>query len=201
MPVYSESVLQEQTFHKKTGSTVDEPGRVERAMRGDAEAFGELYLQYLDAIYRYIYFRAGDAEEAEDLTEQVFLKAWEKLAEYQDFGHPFSSWLYRIAHNIVVDHHRRQRPVVSITTAQRESPDSGQTGLLTHVIASEEMNALAAAISKLPDEQQQVLVLRFVEGLNHAEVARIMEKSDGACRMLQHRALAALNELLTGVQR
>ncbi len=177
----------------------DESALVERAVAGDADAFGALYLSHLDAIYRYIYFRVGDTEGAKDLTEQVFLNAWEALSGYRQRGSQFASWLYRIAHNVVVDQHRRQKPIVSTSLLEREVRESEQSTALDQVIKAEEAAALASAIAQLPENQQQVIVLRFIEGLRHAEVARIMDKSEGACRVIQHRALTALNRLLTNV--
>jgi RNA polymerase sigma-70 factor (ECF subfamily) len=176
----------------------DEAVLVEHAVAGNADAFGRLYECYLDAIYRYVYFRTGDNHDAEDLTEQVFLKAWEALPGYKQCGKPFSSWLYRIAHNIVVDYHRRQ------TTAPlmlEEGYSDQEPTALDRVIKAEEMAALAQAIAQLPEDQQQMIVLRFVEGLDHTTVARIMDKTEGACRVLQHRTLAALSDLLDGVRR
>jgi RNA polymerase sigma-70 factor (ECF subfamily) len=171
---------------------------VKRAVAGDTDAFGELYLLHIDAIYRYVYFRVGDANDAEDLTEQVFLKAWESLPGYKQRGHPFTSWLYRIAHNVVVDHHRRQKPTVSMLSPEKVDWESEHLTSLEQVIEAEEAAALGTAIAQLPEEQQQVIILRFIEGLKHAEVARIIRKSEGACRIIQHRALVALNQLLSG---
>jgi RNA polymerase sigma-70 factor (ECF subfamily) len=178
-------------------SSRHEAALVEQAIAGNADAFGKLYLLYLDAIYRYVYFRTKNANDAEDLTEQVFLKAWEALPDYKQCGHPFTSWLYRIAHNAVIDHHRRQKPVVSVPLPEKGDGAGKQSTALEQIIEAEEVNALVTAIAQLPDEQQQVIILRFVEGLSHAKVARIVDKSEGACRVIQHRALAALNQLLT----
>lgn len=176
----------------------DEAALVERAVRGDTTAFGTLYQLHLDAIYRYVYLRVGNQADAEDLTEQTFLKAWEALPRYKHRGYPFSSWLYRIAHNLVVDHHRRRKPVLSAPQSDRVVRDNAQPTILDQVIRAEEAQTLASAIAQLSEEQQQIVILRFVEGLKHAEVARIMDKSEGACRIMQHRALVALNRLLTG---
>ncbi len=170
---------------------------VARAVAGDADAFGELYLQHLDAIYRYVYFRVGNTEDAEDLTELVFLKAWEALPNYKPRGNRFASWLYRIAHNVVVDHHRRERSPLSLSFPGGRQWEGDEPAALDQVIRTEEAEALAAAIAQLPDEQQQVIILRFIEGLRHAEIARIIDKSEGACRVIQHRALTALNRLLS----
>jgi RNA polymerase sigma-70 factor (ECF subfamily) len=173
-----------------------EAALVEKVLAGEADAFGELYLLHLDAIYRYVYFRVGDARDAEDLTEQVFLKAWEALPGYRPCGHPFKSWLYRIAHNVIVDHHRRQS-TGAIPIPDGLDYESKQPTTLEQVIEAEEASALAKAIAQLPEEQQQVIILRFIEGLSHDEVACIIHKSAEACRVMQHRTLVALNRLLT----
>jgi RNA polymerase sigma-70 factor (ECF subfamily) len=172
---------------------------VKRAMAGAADAFGELYKLYLDAIYRYVYYRTKDAHDAEDLTEQVFLKAWEALPKYKRRGNPFTSWLYRIAHNVVADYYRRKKPTIPMSPLEENEWASEQPTSLEQVIKAEEAAALAAAITQLPEEQQQVIVLRFIEGRKHAEVAHIIGKSEGACRVIQHRALVALNQLLTDI--
>ncbi len=178
------------------GLKEDEAGLVERAIAGNGEAFGHLYQRYLDPIYRYVYLRIGDASDAEDITEQVFLKAWEALPGYRPNGNPFVCWLYRIAHNVVVDFHRRHKHETHSEPLDQEEQIDPQPCVLRQVIASEEVAQLAKAISRLPEEQQQVIVLRFVEGMNHSHIARIMEKSEGACRMIQNRALVALYKLL-----
>jgi RNA polymerase sigma-70 factor (ECF subfamily) len=178
----------------------DEAALVRAAVAGDADAYGRLYVRHLDAIYRYVRFRVGNAADAEDLTEQVFLKAWEAIAGYRARGVPFASWLYRIAHNVVVDHHRQRAPEAMAPVQEEGMAASDRRGTVEQVIESGELAALAAAISRLPEEQQQVVVLRFIEGLSHAEVARIIDKSPGACRVIQHRALAALHRLLTETQ-
>lgn len=179
----------------------DETALLSRAQNGDADAFGELYLLHLDQIYRYVYFRLGHASDAEDLTEQVFLKAWEALPTYRIGPTPFLSWLYRIAHNTLADYHRRQQPVTPMSTQQHPDLASPLAPALDQVIEAEEAAALAAAIAQLPEEHQQVILLRFIEGMNHAEVARMLDKSEGACRVIQHRALATLHQLLNGPTR
>ena len=187
----------QETERLKSNASCDEIALVRQAINGDADAFGQLYLLHLDAIYRYVYYRVADASDAEDLTEQVFLRAWEALPGYEERGIRFSSWLYRIAHNVVVDHQRKRNlagPLVE------DNWESSQPPAMEQVIENEQVAALAAAISQLPEQQQQVIVLRFVEGLNHGEVARILDKSESACRVIQHRALAALNTLLESLR-
>jgi RNA polymerase sigma-70 factor (ECF subfamily) len=173
-----------------------EAALVGRAIAGDADAFGKLYLRHVDAIYRYVFLRVGNASDAEDLTEQVFLKVWEALPGYEQRGKPFINWVYRIAHNVAVDHHRQRRPLAATPLLEEEHWESGEPSALTQVIQAEQATSLASAISQLSEDQQQVTVLRFVEGLRHAEVADIIGKSEGACRVIQYRALAALKEIL-----
>ena len=178
-------------------SSCQKAALVERAVSGDADAFGELYLLHLDTIYRYIHYRVGNASDAEDLTEKVFLNAWKALPGYKRQRGSFTSWLYRIAHNVVIDYRRRQKPTIPIQP--QVDWKSEQPTPLEQVIEAEEAAALATAIAQLPEDQQQVIVLRFIEGLKHTEVARILGKSEGACRIIQYRAIVTLNRLLSGV--
>lgn len=172
---------------------------IELAMAGDFDSFAALYTCHLDAIYRYTFYRTGDVQDAEDLTEQVFLKAWEALKNFRPAGNSFINWLYRIAHNIVIDHHRRQNLITfEALNSDDLSLNHNQETALEAIIQLEENAKLAAAIRRLPEEYQQVIILRFIEGLGHAEIARILEKSEVACRGLQFRALASLSKLLKG---
>jgi len=175
----------------------DDTTLVKLAVDGDVDAFGDLYSIHLDAIFRYIYYRIGDVQDAEDLTEQVFLKAWEALPGYQQKGKPFTSWLYRIAHNIVIDHHRRRKKdVFSVDQLNSEEPEKDQKSALQTVIESEEAKVLETALSQLSDEQQQVIILRFVEGFSHKDIAQVLNKKEGACRMIQYRALTKLQNII-----
>jgi RNA polymerase sigma-70 factor (ECF subfamily) len=178
------------------GFTDNETQLVVLAIGGDSDAFSILYGNYQDAIYRYIFVRIGNAVEAEDLTEDVFVRAWEALPNYRPTEHPFKSWLYRIAHNLIVDHHRKRRPVAMIDDEMQHSP--GMISLPEEIIEfNQEAHVLAEAIQQLGEEEQLVVVLRFMEGLSHREVAEVIGKSEAASRVIQHRALAALNKHLT----
>ncbi len=162
------------------------------AVQRDAEAFGQLYDLYVGPIYRYLFYRLGDAAEAEDLAEAVFLKAWEAIHRFRWQGKPFLAWLYRMAHNALVDHMRTRRPAdpldLHLDRAQPAQEDELERGL-----TAEE---LARAISQLTEDQQQVIVLKFLEGLENAEIAAITGKNEGAIRALQLRALLALRRAL-----
>ncbi len=165
---------------------------VQRAMRKDAAAFGQLYELHLNAIYRYVYYRVGNAAEAEDLTEQVFLKAWEHVGAYDDRGLPFAAWLYRMAHNAVIDYRRTRRAAEPLSELLVEKSAGPAEIAELHI----EMERVAAALRQLSPDHQHVILLRFVQGCSHAEAAAIMGKSEGALRALQCRALACLHEAL-----
>ncbi|NLG95798.1 MAG: RNA polymerase sigma factor [Chloroflexi bacterium] len=183
----------------ESGTLLTESTLIRRAAAGDNAAFGEIYSRYLDAIYRFIFYRVGDNQDAEDLTETVFIKAWQALPDYKDVGLKFSSWLYRIAQNTIIDFHRKRAtdalsPLNTVIDDEQALSDDPQIP----ISQVEDASALAQAIKKLTDEQQQIIILRFIEGLSHAEIACIMDRSEGACRMLQNRALVALQQQLNG---
>lgn len=163
-----------------------------RACRGDSEAFGRLYDLHLDAVYRYVYYKVSNVTEAEDLTAQIFLKAWEAMPRYQWREIPFSHWLMRLARNAVIDHYRTSRNHGELDEGMMSHEPDPQGEYLR----GEELQQLALALRKLPEEQRSVLLLRFVEEMDYAQVAEILGKSQGALRVIQHRALAALRRLM-----
>jgi len=167
---------------------------VEQARR-DPEAFGELYLRHVRSIYNYIFYRTGDPEEAEDLTSRVFLQALQHLPRFQERGLPFAAWLFRIAHNLVANWHRdrRRRPVVPLSENGHERAPDRVEALVER---QEERERLLAAMQRLPPDRQQLLILKFAEGLSNAEIARIMGRTEGAIRVLYHRTLEALRKEL-----
>jgi RNA polymerase sigma-70 factor, ECF subfamily len=180
--------------HPQAAGEPNEEHLILRAIQGDEGAFGALYSQYLDAIYRYVFFRVGDSVEAEDLTEEVFVRAWEALPDYRVREFPFKSWLYRIAHNLTVDYHRKQKPLPLEDIDQL----SGLLSRSAEDVAERQqlVKTLSKAVRKLSEEEQQVIVLRFIDGLSHQEISQIIGKSPEASRVIQHRALARLNEYM-----
>jgi len=163
-----------------------------RAQKGDSQAFGQLYLKYLDKIYRYVYFRVRcQMEEAEDLTEQIFYRAWESLEKFDSKKGTFQAWLYRIAHNLVIDHHRKMKKEAPLPV---DFPDGNN--LLEDLKSDERKQALMSAVNQLSDEQQQVIILKFVEEMSNSEISLIMNKKEEAVRALQSRALKRLRKLL-----
>ena len=174
-------------------SSVDEGILVRKAIQGDKEAFGDLYEHYLDPIYRYIYYRVPEHTDAEDLTEQVFLNAWEALPKARKIKN-FRAWLYRIAHNLVADFHRAKKT----TSLETTGPFPAQTVPLERQVQNKlEGEHLAEVISQLEEQLQQVIILRFINQHSHAETANIMGLKEGHVRVLQHRALKQLRPLLS----
>jgi RNA polymerase sigma-70 factor (ECF subfamily) len=166
---------------------------VKRAVGGDFEAFGELYNIYLDRIYRYVFYQVRDKMTAEDVTEEVFLKAWKAIKSCKGKEQTFSSWLYRIAHNQVIDNLRSQRKYLSTEM----EPSAEVNGPELEAEGKQERQEMLETISCLPQNQKQVIILKFIEGLDNQEIGKIMGKSQGAIRVLQMRALATLRQRLS----
>ena len=163
-----------------------------RAIQRDEDAFGELYDRHVVRVYRHLYYMVGRQPEAEDLTAQTFLKAWEAIERYQVRGAPFVSWLLRIAHNLGVSYLRSKRESSElhdgiVDTKERRNPEWSY-----QQTAEEEM--VREAIMRLREEQRQVIILRFIEDLDYREVAEIIGKSVAAIRVIQHRALNSLRK-------
>ncbi len=163
-----------------------------RAIQRDEDAFGELYDRHVVRVYRHLYYMVGRPAEAEDLTAQTFLKAWEAIERYQVRGAPFVSWLLRIAHNLGVSYLRSKRESSElhdgiVDTKERRDPEWAY-----QQTAEEEL--VREAIMRLREEQRQVIILRFIEDLDYREVAEIIGKSVAAIRVIQHRALNSLRK-------
>lgn len=176
----------------------DEQSLVHRAQQHDQEAFAQLYEKYFDKIYRYVALKIGNRVEAEDMTQQVFVNALHSIASYKWRGYPFSAWLFRIAHNQVVDYLRKKtrQPTVSLNESLTASEINPQK------TAEQRMNAeqLVLATRKLTPAQQEVILLRFAGELPIAQVAKIMGKSEGAIKALQHSAIVALRKILIAAE-
>ncbi|MEE8318453.1 MAG: ECF subfamily RNA polymerase sigma factor, BldN family [Dehalococcoidales bacterium] len=172
----------------------DEESLVRRAQQHDQTALTQIYEENFDRIYRYIVLKIGERTEAEDMTQQVFLSAFKSISSYKWKGTPFSAWLFRIAHNRIVDHLRKKskRATVSLD----ESLVSGSSNPGMEAERNMEIADLVSAARRLTDAQQEVISLRFAGGLPIAEVARVMGKSQGAIKALQHSAVAALRRIM-----
>lgn len=164
------------------------------AIEGDGEAFGVLYERYVGKIFNYIYYRVGNVSDAEDLTERVFLRALRHIQNYTHRGLPVSAWLYRIAHNLVANWHRdnsRRRDVPldegMLFSQHFNFPEQ-------ELLRSEEHSRLLEVIHKLPEERQELLILKFVDNLSNAEIGRVMGRTEGAIKSLYHRTLLTIRD-------
>lgn len=168
--------------------------KVAQAIEGDKDAFGDLYEIFLDEIYHYIFYRVERAEEAEDLTEIVFLRAWQALGHNPPREIPFRLWLYRIAHNAVIDHYRTRKNNLALDEAP---PLAAPDDSLEYLVGQREQQAMIdRTMLQLKADHQQILTYRFFAGLSHREIALVMERDEQAVRALQYRAIKALRSLL-----
>jgi RNA polymerase sigma-70 factor (ECF subfamily) len=173
---------------------------VQRAQTGDADAFGELYDRYVDLVYRYVYYRVASAQVAEDLTSETFLRALRRISSFTWQGRDVGAWFVTIARNLIADHYKSSRQRLELTTedvsAVTGAPNLVQDGPENAVLESMQNKVLLQAVKKLNAEQQECIVLRFLQGLSVAETARVMNKNDGAIKALQYRAIRSLGRLL-----
>ena len=169
------------------------------ASKGDKDAFGMLYDKYAGRIYNYIYYRTGNQFDAEDLTARVFFRAMRHITRYVDRGIPFSAWLYRIAHNLVANWHRDGARRQEVALEDGVLLDKGEEHPESALMRGEEELALMALIRNLPEERQQLLILKFVEHMSNAQIGEIMDRTEGAIKSLYHRTLIALrDDILNG---
>ncbi|MBA0053859.1 sigma-70 family RNA polymerase sigma factor [Streptomyces sp. AJS327] len=169
---------------------------VERAQGGETDAFGSLYDQYSDTVYRYIYYRVGGRATAEDLTSETFLRALRRISTFTWQGRDFGAWLVTIARNLVADHFKSSRFRLEVTTGEMLDANEVERSPEDSVLESLSNAALLEAVRKLNPQQQECVTLRFLHGLSVAETARIMGKNEGAIKTLQYRAVRTLARLL-----
>ncbi len=167
---------------------------VDRAADGDTEAFGRLYDIYADRIYRHIYYRTGNVEDARDLTQEVFIKAWQALPKYIRTKTPFLGWLFTISHNRVIDYYRTKKNYAYLNNEiimedREKSPDK----LVEAQFTQQEVRR---AILQLPEDQQQVILMSFIEGFEYSEIAAALNKTEGNIRVITHRALKKMREIM-----
>ncbi|GAA2520890.1 hypothetical protein GCM10010201_18160 [Pilimelia columellifera subsp. columellifera] len=175
-------------------------GLVERAQAGEAEAFGLIYDRYVDTVFRFIYFRVGNRQLAEDLTSDTFLRALKRISSFTWQGRDLGAWLVTIARNLVADHFKSGRYRLEVTSGDvldADRADHGPEGSPEAAVVDHITNvALLTAVKQLNPEQQECVVLRFLQGFSVAETARAMGKNEGAIKALQYRAVRALARLL-----
>jgi RNA polymerase sigma-70 factor (ECF subfamily) len=169
---------------------------VRKAQDGEVEAFGQLYERHVQSVFRFVYSHIDNHSDAEDLTEDVFLRVWRAIPKYQEQGVPFIAFLIRIARNVIIDFYRSSRrenlnlPLDDIQIAGSKS------GLDENLIQGQTTSEIRALLANLKNEYRLVLVLRFINELSPDEIADVMGKSSGAVRVIQFRALAALRKLM-----
>lgn len=171
--------------------------------QGDTEAFGEIYDRYATKIYRFIFFKISSVEEAEDLTSEVFLKLWQYLNQQETELHNLKAFIYQIARNQVIDHYRTKarKETISLDSENISEKDfldfSGQKQLkiFERIDSEQQFDEIKSALTRLKEEYQEVLLLKYVEDFSTTEIAKIINKSNGATRVLIHRALIALKEV------
>ena len=170
---------------------------VRKAAQGDARAFGELYDEYVDRVYSFVRARVSSSHDAEDLTETVFLKAYEAIGRYDDRGLPFSAWLFRIARNVTIDWHRRsgRAPTFVGEDAAERLPARDRPEEI--VLGNLDAERVRAGIRRLTEEQADVIVLRFFWGMSQREIGETIGKTEGSVKALQHRAVRSLERILT----
>jgi len=172
---------------------------VQRAQALDEVALASLYSTYYPKIYNYAFLQLGDIHAAEDLASEVMLKLLESIKKYQFKGTPFSAWVFRIARNRLIDLHRRRKRHGEVNLT--EPLAAMQIGPQTLAERALDRGQLQLALRYLTDEQRQVIVLKFIEGFDNASVARVLGRSEGAIKSLQHRALNSLRRVMSGETR
>lgn len=168
---------------------------LQKIQKGDKEAFGELYLHYLNHIYRYIFFRVNqNKQQAEDLTQTVFFKAWQGIENFTTDKGNFRAWLYRIAHNVVIDYYKTAKANSRVT---EEIMDSKTMEDLENQLDNEsQLKNIFEAVDILTDEQKTIITMKFVDGFSNSEIADILDRDEGAIRALQYRGLQRIRKLL-----
>jgi RNA polymerase sigma-70 factor (ECF subfamily) len=187
--------MSETATNKKESETTRVRALVDQAQQGDRDALEELYLIHFDRIYSYLHVSVGNRHDAEDLTTQTFLRMLESIGKFRWQSAPFSAWLFRIAHNLAMDHFRaarRWQPEEEVPEPEPDESTSAEAGAL-EAIGRKSMLEL---IEELSPEQQQVLTLKFVFNFANADAATILGKTEGAIKSLQHRALVSLQKQL-----
>ncbi|MDO8689501.1 MAG: sigma-70 family RNA polymerase sigma factor [Dehalococcoidia bacterium] len=177
-----------------TESVDDERAVIDAATAGGVEAFATLYDWYMERVYNYVHYRVGNRQDAEDLTQQVFLNAWHAISRYRQTGATFVAWLFTIAHNQLVSFRRGAKPVSYLeeeppTQARWADPEA-------EAVSNHDQAAVRRAILRLKPDQQQVITMRFLEDLEFADIAAALGKKEGNIRVIQHRAMVELQRLL-----
>jgi len=171
---------------------------VDKAKGGDGDAFARLYDMHIDRVYRHVYYRVNNNSDAEDLTQQVFIKAWEAIGRYKKTASPFLAWLIKISHNLVIDFYRARKVETYIDPDVTPNKIDTDPEHMAEIYFGQQY--MRKAINQLQGDQQQVILMRFIEEFSYPEIAAALGKSEGAIRVIQHRGLAKLKTILEKVQ-
>ena len=170
-----------------------------KAQKGDNQSFGLLYDHYVKKIYRFIFLKVSSRQEAEDLTHEVFLSAWQKLPNFKIKGFPFSSWLYRIARNRVIDHYRTSKKHIDLDalgdTLEKHFLQDSENHF-DRIDIDIDIKKIKKAISQLNENQQEIIQMRFIEDLSPKEISQILIRKEGTIRIIQHRAIEKIKKIL-----
>jgi RNA polymerase sigma-70 factor (ECF subfamily) len=169
---------------------------VAKAQQGDAEAFGQLYDRYVDVVYRYVFYRVSNRSLTEDMVSETFLRALRRITSFTWQGRDFGAWLVTIARNLIADHYKSSRYKLEVATAEMLDADRATDGPEDEVLDNITNMTLLEAVKMLGAEQQECIVLRFLQGFSVTETALAMGKTDGAIKALQYRAVQSLKRLL-----
>lgn len=166
---------------------------IQKAIAGDEAAFGQVYELYFDKIYRFVFYRVSEKETAEDLVAETFIRIWDKRNSVREVG-AFTSWVYQIARNLVIDHYRSRKTTVSIDDLENVLEYEDQ--IIEQVNLDFDQQKIFRQLKHLSDDQQLVIKLKFIDDLENYEIAKLLEKTEGAIRVIQHRAIQQLKNLL-----
>ena len=171
---------------------VEITGLVKQSMDGDVEAYGKVYSFYLDRIYRYVYYQVRDEMKAQDITQEVFIKAWKAIKSCGGKETTFKAWLYRIAHNHIVDTLRKTHPDVPLEVTEIDDGNDVERNAELNF----DRQLILNVVADLPEQQRQIIILKFIEGYDNVEIEHITGKRQGAIRAIQLRALNSLRQRL-----
>lgn len=168
---------------------------VQRAINHDSAAFAALYDNYVDKVYQHVYYHVFNQTDAEDITQEVFIRAWKAITKYRKTGAPFVAWLIAIARNLIADHYKSRKKLVSLEEAEATS-NSDKTSPEVLTEASLNQSRIRQVLLKLKGDKRKVILMRFIDGFSYAEIAKVLDKSEGAVRVIQYRALSDLRRML-----
>jgi len=179
--------------NKKNNEAIDE--LVKKSQQGDKQAFSHLYDLLINSIYRYVYFKAT-GPDVEDLVEVIFIKIWQNLDKYEKTEYQFTTWAFKIAHNSVIDHYRKHRPLYPLDETIIIADDNKETNPKLQTENSLNNSIVKKALNELKDPYKQILVLKFIEDLSNEEIAKITGRSEVSIRVTKYRGLKKLREIL-----